>query len=107
MGRLHIKCLERQPDGDYALRFSGHRPDFLAMIEDLKYERCRWDPDACRDGKGGWIVDYHTLMDFSERFDNIWQLIHQEEEREQRRQTYTGGKPVEPNKVNNIYQTPF
>jgi hypothetical protein len=83
MGKLHIKTLEREPGGDYILRFVGHRPEFMAMVEDLKWERCRWEPDAGKDGRGGWLVDEHLLMEFAgaDRFDNIWRLLHAEEDK--------------------------
>jgi hypothetical protein len=82
MGKLHITRLrDAGPDG-WHVRFAGETEDFRALVEDLKWEGARWNPDAMGAGRGAWTVEHSTLLMLKERFDNLEQCL----EREQLRQ---------------------
>lgn len=89
MGKLHITRLrDAGPDG-WHVRFSGEKEDFVALIDELKWEGARWNPDAMGAGRGAWTVDDATLRSLSSRFDNLEQCFEREQLRqklEQQRQ---------------------
>jgi hypothetical protein len=89
MGKLHITRLRDAGSDGWHMRFAGEHDDFVALIDDLKWEGARWNPDAMGVGRGAWTVEHSTLLLFKDRFDNLDQCLEREQLRqklEQQRQ---------------------
>ncbi len=77
--KLHIERLERFDETSFAIRFVGHRDEFMQLIESLRaesYENAHWNA-AVFDGRGGWVIDVLLLDGYSHRFDNYEQCMKQ------------------------------
>lgn len=88
MGKLRILRLRYVGSGCWAVRFGGERDDFTAMVDDLKWAGCRWNPEALG-GRGAWMMGYGALLIFKDRFENLEQCLEREQLRqklEQQRQ---------------------